>query len=66
MLKCEGYMMFRGRATITPMNENPPYTVNGTWLYRPDTECWYVTPSKKYPWGASFGKDLVSDFHEIN
>ena len=40
MLKCEGYMMFRGTATIAPAN-GAPYDVTGDWLYKPEYDCWY-------------------------
>lgn len=57
MLECEGYKMFRGTATITPINQNPPFTVTGDWLYKPDTDCWYCN-------GRSFQADCVSDFRQ--
>lgn len=37
MLKSEGYMMFRGIMRITTNNDE----IFGTWLFRPDTDCWY-------------------------
>lgn len=53
MLICEGYKMFHGQATVKPKCENvKPFSVLGTWLYRPDTQCWYVN-------GMSFAKDIV-------
>lgn len=49
MLKCEGYMMFKGRATVVPKNEKfPPHEENGTWLYKPEYKCWYVN-GRSYP-----------------
>ena len=41
ILKCEGYMMFEGKMIITPKNEIPAYTQEGTWLYKPEYDCWY-------------------------
>lgn len=35
MLTCEGYKMFRGTMTITPLNGHEPYDKHGTWLYKP-------------------------------
>jgi hypothetical protein len=50
--------MFKGQATVKPKCENArPFSVNGTWLYRPDTDCWYVN-------GMSFSKDIVEYFIE--
>lgn len=60
MLQCEGYKMFYGIATVTPPNPRQrPFTVKGTWLFRPDTGRWYV--GDHY-----FDVSVVSDFHEIN
>lgn len=42
MLKCEGFKMFKGTARIVPTNTDfPPYELEGTFLYRPDYDCWY-------------------------
>ncbi len=42
MLKCEGYMMFRGLMKIAPPNPKfPEEKVRGVWLYKPEYECWY-------------------------
>lgn len=42
MLKCEGFKMFKGTARIVPTNPDfPPYELEGTFLYRPDYDCWY-------------------------
>lgn len=58
MLTCEGYKMFYGEATVTPLNPKfPPMTIKGTWLYRPDTDCWYVN-------GRSFPDEIVEGFAE--
>ena len=60
MLRCEGYKMFYGEATITPGNPKyPPQAIIGTWLYRPDNKTWSVN-------GHSYAERLVSDFHEVN
>jgi hypothetical protein len=31
--------------------------IHGTWLYKPDTACWYCA-------GSSFMEEVVSDFSE--
>lgn len=56
MLKCEGYKMFRGKGTIVPVN-GEPYTITGTWLYKPEWNCWYVG-------GRSFPAEIVTDIEE--
>jgi hypothetical protein len=56
MLTCEGYKMFRGTAVIKPVNR-PPYTVNGTWLYKPEYDCWYVN-------GESYPAEIVTEIRE--
>lgn len=66
MLKCEGYMMYQGRMTVTPVPSAniEPFVVHGTFLYRPDTECWYVGNDSPERPGSSFGKKICSDFVE--
>lgn len=60
MLTCEGYKMFYGAATVTPKNpEFKPFEIVGTWLYKPDCDCWYCA-------GHSYMADVVSDFREMN
>lgn len=56
MLKSEGYMMFRGTATIVPVN-GKPYDVSGDWLYKPEYDCWYVH-------GCSYPACIVKDIRE--
>ena len=52
MLSCEGYKMFKGTMRIIPKNTAfPPFTREGTWLYKPDTDCWYCG-------GSSFSADM--------
>ena len=58
MLECEGYMMCRGRGTIVPKNGKPPYTITGTWLYKPEWNCWYVG-------GQSFPAEIVEKIEEV-
>ena len=58
MLTCEGYKMFKGSAVVTPKNPKfPQMIIHGTWLYKPDTACWYCA-------GSSFMEEVVSDFSE--
>ena len=60
MLKCEGYKMFCGTMTIAPKNGMPPFNIYGTWLYKPEYDCWYVNDSDRYPLGASFGSEICT------
>lgn len=58
MLVCENYKMFYGSATVTPKTDAvKPIEIVGTWLYKPDTDCWYVN-------GCSFVADVVGNFIE--
>ena len=42
MIKVDGYKAFRGVMKITPKCESvPPFELEGDWLYKPDTKCWY-------------------------
>lgn len=41
LLTTEGYKMFYGVMTVTPLNNNPSRNILGDWLYKPDTRCWY-------------------------
>lgn len=60
MLECEGYKMFRGEATVTPrLVKFPIEKIYGTWLYKPEWDCWYVN-------GNSYPAEIVSDFKEDN
>ena len=56
MMTCEGYKMFYGEATVTPINPKfPPRNILGTWLYKPEHNCWYVN-------GESFPAEIVDDY----
>lgn len=58
MLECEGYKMFYGTATVTPVNPKfPARDITGTWLYKPEHDCWYVN-------GESWPAEIVSDIRE--
>ncbi len=58
MLTCEGYKMFHGTATVTPKNPAiSPFIIDGTWLYKPDTDCWYCG-------GRSFPAAIVGGISE--
>lgn len=42
LISSEGYKTFRGTMHIIPGNPAfPPYDLDGDWLYKPDTGCWY-------------------------
>ncbi len=45
MLECEGYKMFVGVMKVTPKNGGTSRFIGGTWLYKPDTNCWYCNGS---------------------
>lgn len=57
MLECEGFRMFRGSALVTPACQVKPFRVQGTWLYRPDFDYWYVA-------GHSYSPKIISDIQE--
>lgn len=65
MLKCDGYKMFKGTATVTPVNGKPPYDMTGTWLFRPDTNYWYVEDGKTW-WAQGIDPAILSNFREDN
>ena len=42
MIQVEGYKAFHGKMKITPKDASvDPFILEGDWLYRPDTGCWY-------------------------
>lgn len=47
MIKVEGFMAFRGVMLIVPKTREP-FLVDGDWLYKPTTECWYCK-GRSYP-----------------
>lgn len=59
MIKAENYKAFRGVMKITPKTTKvKPFELEGEWLYKPDTDCWYGK-------GSSFSNDIceiVRDF----
>lgn len=57
MLTCEGYRMFYGTATVTPVSGFAQMEITGTWLYKPEHDCWYVN-------GASYTANVVSNIRE--
>ena len=55
MLECEGYKMFKGKMRVVPKNKTyPPFVEDGTWLYKPDYDCWYVN-------GSSYMASIVDE-----
>ena len=58
-LKCEGYKMFEGAAEVRGPGCDH-FTISGVWLYRPDTDRWYVNYCAAFPWGSSFPADSVT------
>ena len=63
MLVVEGYRMAEGTATGQFLNQ-PPREVNGVFLYRPDTNLWYIAPCRDYPWGGTFSRDELIKIDE--
>lgn len=57
MLTCEGFKMFDGSALVSPKNGLKPFRITGTWLFNPETNCWYVD-------GRSFSNSIISDIQE--
>ena len=64
MLKCDGYKMFHGSATVTPVNDKPPYTMIGTWLYHPEKKYWYCEQDTGARWAVGFDPALISDIKD--
>ena len=63
MLIVEGYRMADGTATVQFLNQ-APFEVNGVFLYRPDTDLWYLAPCEAYPWGGTFSRDEIVKIEE--
>lgn len=57
MLTCEGYKMFFGIATVK-WSAVTPETVRGTWLYKPEFDCWYCN-------GKSYPADIVEVLEDL-
>lgn len=57
MLTCEGYRMFRGSATVKTVYGD--LEASGTWLYKPEYDCWYCN-------GSSYPAEIVSNIREEN
>lgn len=54
----DGYKMAEGTATVRFLERESQ--VEGVFLYRPDTDLWYMAPTPEYPWGTSFSrKELI-------
>lgn len=54
MIKVDGYKAFHGVMRITPKSKCvSPFEVEGDWLYKPDTGCWYCK-------GRSYGADICT------
>lgn len=69
MLECDGYKMFKGKATITPAPTSPfkPFDAEGTWLYKPEYDCWYCKPDSPifgHMMTQSFPAEVVFNFRE--
>ena len=46
MIEVEGYLMFRGIMRIVPRTDKvKPFELDGAWLYKPETGCWYCNGS---------------------
>ena len=64
MLECEGYKMFYGYATVRVAPDVEPLEFHGTWLYKPETEYWYLNGCDAFPYGASFPKGDIEEIDE--
>ena len=52
MIEVEGYKAFKGIMKITPTCEGvKSFELEGDWLYKPDTDCWYGK-------GSSFSTEI--------
>lgn len=52
MIEVEGYKAFQGTMRITPKCGGvKSFELEGDWLYKPDTGCWYGK-------GSSFPKEI--------
>jgi len=60
MLKCDGYAMFHGTVKVKQVGGNIDLT--GTWLHRPEVDCWYCQPQKGF--AASFLPEELTDFRD--
>ena len=64
MLKCDGFKMFHGTATVTP-NGKPPYDMTGTWMYHPEKKYWYCEEdNSKVWWAQGVPPKMVSNIRE--
>ena len=42
MIEVEGYKAFNGIVKIKPKCDGiNPFELEGSWLFKPDTDCWY-------------------------
>ena len=65
MLQCDGFKMFHGSATVTPVNGKPPYTMTGTWMYHPEKKYWYCEQDNSDAWWAvGVPTDMISDIRD--
>ncbi len=62
MITVEGYKAFKGIMRITPLCETvKPFELESSWLFKPDTKCWYGN-------GSSYGEnicEIVEDFENV-
>lgn len=57
MLKCEGFQMFHGRATVKFPDGNK--TFEGTWMWHPEKRMWFLNGCKEFRYGTSFAPEYV-------
>ena len=62
MFFVDGYKMFKGTAVITTWDQKR-FTLHGTWLYRPDTNCWYCVPDD-HGFTHSYPAEVVSEMQD--
>ncbi len=66
MLVVDGYKMAEvvGKFRFSGDYGAKELTADSVFLYRPDTDLWYIAPCKEYPWGATFKRDELVEILE--
>lgn len=64
ILKCDGYKMFHGTATVTPPSGIEPFDMTGTWLYHPEKNYWYCEQDKGAWWAVGIDPKLMSNIRD--
>lgn len=63
MIEVEGYKMFVGVMNVTSFVETPKnaimLSIEGSWLYKPEYDCWYCNGSSYPACICSISKDYT-------